>query len=111
MYLSTESIHSAYIYSIVARLESFGFSSVLVLVRAWAIWGTRKRVTKILAWSYVCYILMLLTGSAHNLSAKKSGLFSPFFYSEKWMHFGSAVSVPRRDSCLRDDDAQYVIVV
>jgi hypothetical protein len=54
---------------------------------------------------------MLLTGSAHNLSAKKSGLFSPFFYSDKWMHFGSAVSVPRRDSCLRDDDAQYVIVV
>ncbi|KAG2149918.1 hypothetical protein BD769DRAFT_366135 [Suillus cothurnatus] len=53
MYLSTESIH------------------ILVLVRAWAIWGTRKRVTKILAWSYVCYILMLLTGSAHNLSAKK----------------------------------------
>ncbi|KAG2345856.1 hypothetical protein BDR05DRAFT_93118 [Suillus weaverae] len=41
---------------------------ILVLVRAWAIWGTRKRVTNILAWSYVCYVVMLLAGSAHSLS-------------------------------------------
>ncbi|KAG1826027.1 uncharacterized protein BJ212DRAFT_319514 [Suillus subaureus] len=52
MFVSTESIH------------------ILVLMRAWAIWGTRKRATKILGWSYVGYILMLLAGSAHNLNAR-----------------------------------------
>ncbi|KAG1771471.1 hypothetical protein EDD22DRAFT_966128 [Suillus occidentalis] len=51
MFVSTESIH------------------ILVLVRAWAIWGTRKRVTNILAWSYVGYVMMLLSGSAHSLHA------------------------------------------
>lgn len=49
MFLSTESVH------------------ILVLVRAWAIWGTRKRVTNILTWSYVGYVMMLLAGSAHTL--------------------------------------------
>ncbi|KAG1787489.1 uncharacterized protein HD556DRAFT_1448680 [Suillus plorans] len=49
MFVSTESIH------------------ILVLVRAWAIWGTRKRVANILGWSYVGYIIMLLAGSASNL--------------------------------------------
>ncbi|KAG1885822.1 hypothetical protein F4604DRAFT_1973264 [Suillus subluteus] len=52
MFVSTESIH------------------ILVLMRAWAIWGTRKRVTKILTWSYVGYIVMLLSGSAFNLNAR-----------------------------------------
>jgi hypothetical protein len=74
MFLSTESVHSAYIYSIItARLERIGFSSVLVLVRAWAIWGTRKRVTNILTWSYVGYVMMLLAGSAHTLQLGNSG--------------------------------------
>ncbi|KAG2057566.1 hypothetical protein BDR06DRAFT_185021 [Suillus hirtellus] len=49
MFVSTESIH------------------ILVLVRAWAIWGTRKRVANILGWSYVGYIIMLLAGSASTL--------------------------------------------
>lgn len=51
MFISTESIH------------------ILVLVRAWAIWGTRKRVTNILTWSYVGYVIMLLSGSAHTLQS------------------------------------------
>ncbi|KAG0698164.1 hypothetical protein DFH29DRAFT_1081920 [Suillus ampliporus] len=51
MFLSTESIH------------------IIVLMRAWAIWGTRKIVTKILIWSYVSYILMLLVGSVYNVNA------------------------------------------
>ncbi|KAG0707929.1 hypothetical protein DFH29DRAFT_1075917 [Suillus ampliporus] len=51
MFLSTESIH------------------ILVLLRAWAIWGTRKIVTKVLIWSYVSYILMLLVGSMYNVNA------------------------------------------
>ncbi|KAG1867972.1 hypothetical protein DFJ58DRAFT_119304 [Suillus subalutaceus] len=54
MFVSTESIH------------------ILVLMRAWAIWGTRKRVTKILTWSYVGYIVMLLSGSAFNLNARNN---------------------------------------
>ncbi|KAG1735941.1 uncharacterized protein EDB91DRAFT_546552 [Suillus paluster] len=51
MYLSTESIH------------------ILVLMRAWAIWGTRRIVTKILIWSYISYVLMLLIGSARSMNA------------------------------------------
>ncbi|KAG2143807.1 uncharacterized protein EDB93DRAFT_1154904 [Suillus bovinus] len=42
MVLSSESIH------------------ILVLMRAWAIWGTRKRLTNILVGSYVIYVLILL---------------------------------------------------
>ncbi|KAG1726146.1 hypothetical protein EDB19DRAFT_1833546 [Suillus lakei] len=45
MILSTESIH------------------ILVLMRAWAIWGTQKRVANILIWCYVLYVLVL-TGTA-----------------------------------------------
>ncbi|KAG1738999.1 hypothetical protein EDB19DRAFT_1712426 [Suillus lakei] len=51
MFVSTESIH------------------ILVLVRGWAIWGTRKRVTKILIWSYLSYIVMLLVCSSRSLLA------------------------------------------
>ncbi|KAG2031664.1 hypothetical protein BDR03DRAFT_92205 [Suillus americanus] len=51
MLLSTESIH------------------ILVLVRAWAIWGTRKRVMNILAWSYVCYVVTMLASSTYSVQA------------------------------------------
>ncbi|KAG2031662.1 hypothetical protein BDR03DRAFT_927672 [Suillus americanus] len=64
MYVSTESVHILVL--------------VLVLVRAWAIWGTRKRVTIILTWSYVGYILMLLTSSVRSLNTKNSGSLACF---------------------------------
>lgn len=70
MLVSVESVHSAYICSIIiARPEAWGFwfSSVLVLLRAWAIWGTRRRVTNIFAWSYVGYIVVLMASSVHGL--------------------------------------------
>ncbi|KAG2072385.1 hypothetical protein BDR04DRAFT_1230524 [Suillus decipiens] len=51
MFISIESIH------------------ILVLVRAWAIWGTRKRVMSILAWSYVGYVVTLLVSSAYSVHA------------------------------------------
>ncbi|KAG0698165.1 hypothetical protein DFH29DRAFT_1081921 [Suillus ampliporus] len=51
MFLSTESIH------------------IIVLKRAWAIWGTRKIVTKILIWSYVSYILLVVAASAYSVNA------------------------------------------
>ncbi|KAG0707925.1 hypothetical protein DFH29DRAFT_559705 [Suillus ampliporus] len=51
MFLSTVSIH------------------ITVLVRAWAIWGTRKIVTKILIWSYVSYILFVVIASAYSVNA------------------------------------------
>ncbi|KAG1857380.1 hypothetical protein DFJ58DRAFT_840669 [Suillus subalutaceus] len=51
MFLSVESIH------------------ILVLVRAWAIWGTQKRVTNILAWSYVIYVVTLLASTSYSLYA------------------------------------------
>ncbi|KAG2117706.1 hypothetical protein DEU56DRAFT_157841 [Suillus clintonianus] len=58
MYLSTESIH------------------IVVLVRAWAIWGTRKRVTMILIWSYMLYVVVLLAVSANVVSSSRS----PYLY-------------------------------
>ncbi|KAG2364681.1 hypothetical protein BDR07DRAFT_771309 [Suillus spraguei] len=51
MFVSIESIH------------------ILVLVRAWAIWGTQKRVKNILAWSYVGYVATLLVSSAYSVHA------------------------------------------
>ncbi|KAG2143808.1 uncharacterized protein EDB93DRAFT_1251860 [Suillus bovinus] len=52
MLLSSESIH------------------ILVLMRAWAIWGTRKRETNILVGGYVFYVLILLAmnliGAVHD---------------------------------------------
>ncbi|KAG1771103.1 hypothetical protein EV702DRAFT_1202132 [Suillus placidus] len=79
MFASSELIHSTYIYrQSLHVLRVWGFS-VLVLVRAWAIWGARKWVTNILAWSYVCYVVMLLYGSAHSLSTGNSGSFCSDF--------------------------------
>ncbi|KAG1735944.1 uncharacterized protein EDB91DRAFT_546988 [Suillus paluster] len=56
MILSSESIH------------------ILVLMRAWAIWGTRTGVSKILVGSYVSYVLILLGaatyGASHSPDAK-----------------------------------------
>ncbi|KAG2057565.1 hypothetical protein BDR06DRAFT_184789 [Suillus hirtellus] len=52
MLLSSESIH------------------LLVLIRAWAIWGTRERIIKIMVGTYVFYVLALLgittLGSVHD---------------------------------------------
>ncbi|KAG1795157.1 uncharacterized protein HD556DRAFT_1307740 [Suillus plorans] len=42
---------------------------ILVLLRAWAIWGTRRRVTNIFTWSYVGYIVVLVASSAYGLYA------------------------------------------
>ncbi|KAG2144275.1 hypothetical protein DEU56DRAFT_237172 [Suillus clintonianus] len=50
VFLSTESIH------------------ILVLMRAWAIWGTPKRVSTILIWSYVSYVLILIATSLHRIN-------------------------------------------
>ncbi|KAG1735943.1 uncharacterized protein EDB91DRAFT_546555 [Suillus paluster] len=51
MFLSAETIH------------------ILVLMRAWAIWGTRKRVTKILIWSYLSYALIMMGSSVYSVNA------------------------------------------
>ncbi|KAG2144274.1 hypothetical protein DEU56DRAFT_237115 [Suillus clintonianus] len=48
MILSSESIH------------------ILVLMRAWAIWGTRRGVTKMLVGSYLTYVLILLGVSTYG---------------------------------------------
>ncbi|KAG1738998.1 hypothetical protein EDB19DRAFT_1712409 [Suillus lakei] len=48
MILSSESIH------------------ILVLMRAWAIWGTRRNVTKWLLGSYVSYVLILLGAATYG---------------------------------------------
>lgn len=40
-----------------------GIYSVLVLMRAWAIWGTGKRTSQVLLWSYVIYFIIQLAGA------------------------------------------------
>ncbi|OAX36204.1 hypothetical protein K503DRAFT_320674 [Rhizopogon vinicolor AM-OR11-026] len=52
MLLSSESIH------------------ILVLMRAWAIWGTRERTKKIFIWSYVIYCLVQLGGAMGTLNRR-----------------------------------------
>ncbi|KAG2746750.1 hypothetical protein P692DRAFT_2036880 [Suillus brevipes Sb2] len=52
MVLSTESIH------------------IIVLMRAWAIWGTRKRVANILIWSYVSYVLVLTGTATYSMTTR-----------------------------------------
>ena len=61
MLLSSETIHSGFSCLIMAC--SKGYFPVLILMRVWAIWGTRRQVTKILAWSYVIYCFMQLGGA------------------------------------------------
>ncbi|OAX30996.1 hypothetical protein K503DRAFT_777896, partial [Rhizopogon vinicolor AM-OR11-026] len=44
---------------------------ILVLVRASAIWGTRKRVTQILIMGYMGYVLMLIGGTTYGINNKQ----------------------------------------
>ncbi|OAX36205.1 hypothetical protein K503DRAFT_320847 [Rhizopogon vinicolor AM-OR11-026] len=48
---------------------------ILVLSRAWAIWGTGRRTTKILIWSYMIYFVIQLAGA---LLATKGGNIAHF---------------------------------
>jgi hypothetical protein len=82
MILSSESIHSACAsFFMVAHAENQ--YSVLVLIRAWAIWGTSRSVTNILVGSYATYVLILLAlasyGANHD-SGRPPSCFS-FTYS------------------------------
>ncbi|KAJ8580187.1 hypothetical protein M405DRAFT_834780 [Rhizopogon salebrosus TDB-379] len=43
---------------------------ILVLMRAWAIWGTRKRVIQILIMGYVGYVLMLMGATTYGINNK-----------------------------------------
>ncbi|KAJ8591435.1 hypothetical protein M405DRAFT_814417, partial [Rhizopogon salebrosus TDB-379] len=43
---------------------------VLVLMRAWAIWGTRKRVTQVLIMGYICWVLMLMGATTYGINKK-----------------------------------------
>ncbi|KAG2157700.1 uncharacterized protein EDB93DRAFT_808902 [Suillus bovinus] len=42
---------------------------ILVLLRTWVIWGTQKRVAKILTWSYAGYVVVMLSSSVYGLYA------------------------------------------
>lgn len=55
------------IFSTCFMLVSVESIHILVLLRAWAIWGTRRRVTNIFAWSYVVYIVVLMASSVWGL--------------------------------------------
>jgi hypothetical protein len=52
---------------------------VFVLMRAWAIWGTRKRVTQVLIMGYICWVLMLMGGATYGIN--KNGSYSAAFFS------------------------------
>ncbi|OAX33558.1 hypothetical protein K503DRAFT_748599 [Rhizopogon vinicolor AM-OR11-026] len=51
-------------YFLVLSSESI---HILVLMRASAIWGTRKRVTQIFIMAYTAYILVLMGGATHGI--------------------------------------------
>ncbi|KAG1907902.1 uncharacterized protein F5891DRAFT_997744 [Suillus fuscotomentosus] len=55
------------IFSTCFTLVSVESIHILVLLRAWAIWGTRRRVTNIFAWSYVGCIVVLMVSSVYGL--------------------------------------------
>jgi len=55
-------------------------SSVLVLVRASAIWGTRKRVTQILIMGYMGYVLMLIGGTTYGIHNKQGTRLACFLF-------------------------------
>lgn len=87
-------------------------SSVLVLTRAWAIWGTRKRVTKILIMGYIGYVLMLIAVATNGINNKHGIHLAGFFFpSLKWSGAGSSISAPWLGQCLRGGHAKYVIVI
>jgi len=56
-------------------------SSVLVLTRAWAIWGTRKRVTQILIMGYIGYVLVLMGAATYGINNKHGIYLSLVFFS------------------------------
>lgn len=55
--------------------------SVLVLMRAWAIWGTRKRVTQILIMCYIGYVLMLMSAATYGINNKHGSPRCSFHFS------------------------------
>jgi hypothetical protein len=77
MILSSASIHSAFILLIMMTCVE-EYYLVLVLMRAWAIWGTRKRVIQILIMGYVGYVLMLMGASTYGIN-NKHGSYSAAF--------------------------------
>ena len=68
MLLSVESIHS--MCNQLILIICVDFDLVLVLVRAWAIWGIQKRIKKILIASYVIYVILQLAGATYGLKVK-----------------------------------------
>jgi len=62
-----------------------GSYPVLVLLRAWAIWGTRKRVINILIWSYMIYVVVLMGGLMYGENFSKLPRLFCIFYSLKYL--------------------------
>jgi hypothetical protein len=56
-------------------------SSVLVLTRAGAIWGTRKRVTQILIMGYIGYVLVLMGAATFGVNNSHGIHLAGFFFS------------------------------
>lgn len=86
--------------------------SVIVLMRAWAIWGTQKRVANILIWSYVSYVLVLTGTATYSMTTRHSRLIRLFILLfAKWLISGRPIFAARRDPYLHRGNAKYVIVI
>jgi hypothetical protein len=88
------------------------FYSVIVLMRAWAIWGTQKRVANILIWSYVSYVLVLTGTAAYSMTIRHSRpirLFILLF--AKRLLSARSIFTARRDPYLHRGNTKYVIVI
>jgi len=54
---------------------------VLVIMRAGAIWGTRKQVSRVLILGYMGYVLIMMGGATYGIATDKCNHFSPSFTS------------------------------
>ncbi|KAG1880516.1 hypothetical protein C8R48DRAFT_167539 [Suillus tomentosus] len=79
------------IFSTCFMLVSVESIHILVLLRAWAIWGTRRRVTNIFAWSYVVYIVVLMASSVWGLYTGNSRSLCTVFIFIRKNGFASVV--------------------
>ena len=79
MILSSASIHSACISLIMVACAE-NISSVLVLTRAWAIWGTQRRVTRILVMGYIGYLLIVIGTTTYGIMHEHGIHLAGFFF-------------------------------
>ncbi|KAJ8591424.1 hypothetical protein M405DRAFT_735084 [Rhizopogon salebrosus TDB-379] len=95
---STKFCRSFVVITAIYMLLSSETIHILVLMRAWAIWGTGKRTTRVLIWSYIVYLLIQMAGALITVKGGHISWLLCFFrpcHSLKYVCSGRSFSVPR----------------